>query len=101
MRGGIAGNDPDAITAIGNPDGIEGIEMLGYALPEEAPVLLSVPANVDVKDQVVAIVVMRRPAHRHRGPVPHRGQGGSGWVLRIAQSVLCRGQINADLLRLA
>src|ERR1700722_20822290 len=75
MRGGIARDHADAIAAIGNPDGIEGIEALGYARPEQAPVLLVIPADIHVEDQVVAVVVMRRPAHRHCGPVPDRGEG--------------------------
>src|ERR1700733_1192606 len=84
MRGGIAGDHADAIAAIGNPNGVEGIEALGYARPEQAPVLLVIPADIHVEDQGGTVVVTRRPAHRPRRPVPDRGEGGSGRVLGVA-----------------
>ena len=101
MRGRIAGHHPYAVTTIGNADRIEGIETFGYARPEQAPVLFSVPADVNIEDQLVAIFVVRCPAHGHGGAVADRGQRRRGRILGVAESVLGGGQIDGDLLRLA
>src|ERR1700733_14661204 len=101
MRRCVAGNHTDAITAIGNPDGIERIETLGHARPEQAPILLTVSANIDIEDKVVTIIIVRRPARRDRGAVPHCSQGSGGWVWRVGESILSRGEVDADLLWLA
>ncbi len=73
MRGSIAGHHAHAVTAIGDANRIEGVETIGYPRLEQAPVLLSVAANVHVENKLVAIVVVRGPTYGDGGAIADCG----------------------------
>ena len=69
VRRRIAGDDLDAVAAIGQQRGIKGVELLRDAVLEQPPVVVVVGAEVNGVDQIVAVVVVRGPADRDRALV--------------------------------
>src|SRR3984957_20763939 len=101
MRGGVARDYAHPVATIGNPDRVEGIEAFGDTRPEQAPVLFSVAAHVNVEDEFVAIVVMGGPAHGYGSAVADCRQRAGGRALGVAQGGVRGGQIDGDWLRWA
>ena len=74
VRGGVAGRNLHPVASIGQEGRIEGEIALLDPRTKQLPVLLAVSADVNIKEQIIAVVIVRGPAHRDGRAVLEPGE---------------------------
>ena len=69
VRRRVRGNHLDPVAAVGNQRGVEAVGLIGDFVLQQPPHGLAVAAQVEGIDQVIAIVIVRRPANGDGGAV--------------------------------
>ena len=100
MRRRVGGHYLDLVAAVGNLRRVKAVSLVGDLILEQPPYVLPVSAQIEGKGQVVAIVVVRRPAHSNRGAVFESHQGCRGACV-IRHVLAGRGKDDVDRRRLA
>ena len=67
MRGGIGGDDPKLVAAVGKGGGVEAEELVGEGFFEGTPDGFAVAAEEEVVGEVVGVVVVGGPADGYGG----------------------------------
>src|ERR1700748_2952719 len=74
MRGGVAGDNFEAIGSVGKRDRVEGVEAVGDFFFKRLPVGFAVSAIEEREDKLIAVVIVRGPARRNRGFIANAGK---------------------------
>ncbi len=75
VRGRIGGDDLDLVAAVGNQRGIKTVRLVGHLFFEQPPDALAVSAQEERVGEVIAVVVVRRPADCDGGAIFDSLQG--------------------------
>src|SRR6266853_1085466 len=97
MRRRVGGDDLHGIAAVGYETGVERIIAIGEVVLQQQPARFAVAAVVDGVDQLIVVIVMRRPANANRIAVADSGR----WRIeaRLPLSLSLPGRLAAAYTR--